>query len=236
MKNKILKLITLALILISVPTGIAHADDGPLNFTCELLNNQDALANCTPDQEELCKQSLAGKIVIITEEPLGPADGKFTHRCARKTVCAPLEQESNEPASVDDNSDTAATDSNTTKKISKLKCNTLYTTPDQCKVDGTPASNEAYTTCEYIMAYVADDGPSLLYGYIGHIYRYVAGIAGLIAVFILIAGGTMIAAAGGDSERVSKAKTLITRSLIGLVVLFLTALILYTINPNFFTL
>ncbi len=96
----------------------------------------------------------------------------------------------------------------------------------------TPNDN---TICQPIQVYLSDNGQDLLFSYVGTIYRWSAGTIGIVTVLYLVVGGIQIAAAGGDSSRIEKAKERIMQSIAGLVLLFLSALILYTINPNFFT-
>jgi threonine/homoserine/homoserine lactone efflux protein len=72
--------------------------------------------------------------------------------------------------------------------------------------------------------------------YIGIIYRWAAGVIGIVSVIYLVWGGFMITAAQDDTEAINKAKEKIMQSIAGLILLFLSAVILYTINPNFFTL
>ncbi len=105
-----------------------------------------------------------------------------------------------------------------------------YTSPGKC----TPTS-DGETRCKRVQVYIAGSGTELLYRYVGSIYRWAAGTVGIVCVLLLVLGGIEIASAGGDTGRMDKAKARITQSLGGLVLLFLSALILYTINPNFFT-
>lgn len=95
-------------------------------------------------------------------------------------------------------------------------------------------ATDQFTICEPVMVYVANAGNNLLYYYIGKVYRYAATLGGTLAVLIMIVAGVMYATAG-DSDRTGKAKDIITKCLSGLALLFLSAIILYTINPNFFT-
>ena len=75
----------------------------------------------------------------------------------------------------------------------------------------------------------------MLYSYISLIYRWAASVVGVIAVTVIILSAIQIAASGGDPESINKSKTRIIQSLSGIAVLFLSAIILNTINPNFFT-
>jgi len=88
--------------------------------------------------------------------------------------------------------------------------------------------------CDPVQVILSKGGTSLIEGYIGSIYRWGASIAGIIAVLIIVFSGIQIAAAGGEPQTIEDAKKRIVKSLAGLVVLFLSGLILYTINPNFF--
>lgn len=90
-------------------------------------------------------------------------------------------------------------------------------------------------SCQVIMAVLAKGGTSFIEGYIGLIYRWAAGIAGLIAVGVIIISSVQISFAGGEAGEIDKAKGRIIKSLAGLAVLFLSGLILYTVNPTFFT-
>jgi hypothetical protein len=68
--------------------------------------------------------------------------------------------------------------------------------------------------------------------YIKAIYEYLSSIIGLVAAVALVIGGVMWLTAGGSSQRVSQAKSWISGSLTGLVLVLLSWLILQTINPN----
>jgi hypothetical protein len=178
--------------------------------TKEINKRQEAYQKRLDEKRaEFNSEAFKNYTVVIAEEPLGPGDGTFSANCARKTECALGVYDADQP------------------KIQS--CWSQYTTVSECSPSNT-------VTCEIVQVYVSPVGKSLLYGYVGQIYRYVAFIGGLIAVFIIIVAGIMWTSAGGNSEAISNAKAMITRSLVGLVVLFLSALILYTINPTFFTL
>ncbi|OGJ42781.1 hypothetical protein A3B60_02225 [Candidatus Peregrinibacteria bacterium RIFCSPLOWO2_01_FULL_39_12] len=90
-------------------------------------------------------------------------------------------------------------------------------------------------TCREIQVILSKGGTSMIYGYIAMIYQWGASIVGIIAVTVIVFSGIQISAAGGDPEAVTSAKKRILQSLAGIAVLFLSGLILYTINPNFFT-
>jgi len=91
------------------------------------------------------------------------------------------------------------------------------------------------SSCQRVQVFFAKSGTSLLYSYIGLIYRWAAGTIGIICVILLVVSGLQITVAGDNAGKIDEAKERITQSLAGLALLFLSAVILYTINPNFFT-
>lgn len=94
--------------------------------------------------------------------------------------------------------------------------------------------NDPERTCEPVQIIKATSGAGLLYTYVGMIYIWAAGTVGIISVFVMVYSGIGIMMAGGDSGAIENHKKRITQSLFGLVILFLSGLILYTINPTFF--
>lgn len=95
---------------------------------------------------------------------------------------------------------------------------------------------DAVVTCSQGELLEAEGGTGLLTTFIGAIFKWASGIVGIIAVLVMVVSGIQISIAGGDSAKVEEAKTRIMESIMGLAILFLAGLILYTINPNFFTL
>jgi hypothetical protein len=84
-------------------------------------------------------------------------------------------------------------------------------------------------------AYVsASNGVDLINQYISMIYMWMASIVGIIAVLMLVISGIQIIFGGASPELVSDAKNRVFQSLLSLVLLFATAMILRTVNPNFF--
>ncbi len=108
-------------------------------------------------------------------------------------------------------------------------CTSEYVPVGKCS----PGENEF---CQRVQVIIAQSGINLLMTYLGIIYRWAAGIIGIISVAYLIYGGFLIATAQDDTGKIDTAKEKIIQSLSGLILLFLSAVILYTINPNFFTL
>lgn len=97
------------------------------------------------------------------------------------------------------------------------------------------AGEDIKFTCKEIQAIVSTGGTNFLFGYIGTIYRFAAGLVGIVAVTVIILSGIQITASGGDSDAISQSKTRIIQSIAGLALLFLSGLILNAVNPNFFT-
>ena len=82
---------------------------------------------------------------------------------------------------------------------------------------------------------VLEDGNYIQVNFLGEyitgLYKYLLAISGIFAVLMLVVGGIQYVIAPGGSET-SKAKTRITNALAGMVLLFCTFLILYTVNPE----
>jgi len=204
---------------------------------CTYLNNEQE------SQSKYAPTALKGKIFTITEEPLGHNQQGFSYRCARKTVIKYVKSTKTNNASSTPASNKSTSNSTPTSPTVLKKSTPIYVTPAQCEPttsqDERSIKNHTggeITICEIVQVYVSSSGTNLLYNYIGQIYRYVAEIGGLIAVLIIIFSGIQIASAGANPDALNKAKARITRSILGLILLFLSAVILYAINPNFFIL
>ncbi len=92
--------------------------------------------------------------------------------------------------------------------------------------------------CHEVTVIIADPtsgGIGFLQIYISLIYRWAAGLIGIIAVLIIVISGVQISASNGEPEAATKAKERIVQALSGLALLFLASALLYIINPTFFT-
>lgn len=200
-------ILSLGVILQFVTFPIAHAATTLVPFNCDKITD---------------KKATSGWVISILEENINNVTDKDARQkdenvmnCYRENDCTTIKEK----------------DTNTTTCTAKIKatCTTV-----------TPAADEPTPfhaiSCQKVQVYFAQSGAELLYTYIGRVYRWAAGTVGIVAVFFLVLGGIEMSGAQGDSGKVEKAKDRITQSLSGLVLLFLSALILYTINPNFFTL
>lgn len=68
--------------------------------------------------------------------------------------------------------------------------------------------------------------------YIAGLQRYAIGIIGIISVIVLMIGGVLWLASGGNGTQIEKAKKMIVGSIIGLFLTMASYLILFLINPN----
>lgn len=91
-----------------------------------------------------------------------------------------------------------------------------------------------YQACDRVTVLFAKSGVGVVEMYIAQIYRWAASIAGIVCILIMIVSGIQISAAGEDTQAVESAKKRIIQSILGLVVLFMSAAILYIVNPGFF--
>jgi hypothetical protein len=68
--------------------------------------------------------------------------------------------------------------------------------------------------------------------YVNSGYQFLAVIGGLMAILMLIYAGYRYMTSYGDPEKISDAKDIVEKALIGLALLILAAVILNTINPR----
>jgi hypothetical protein len=91
-----------------------------------------------------------------------------------------------------------------------------------------------YNECALVQIIIGQSGTAILKTYVAILYRWAAGLVGIVAVLVIVISGIQISTDQGSGEGVGAAKTRIIQALSGLVILFLSGLILYTINPTFF--
>ncbi len=90
---------------------------------------------------------------------------------------------------------------------------------------------ETSTYCSRVQFFFGSSGADLLQKYVGYIYKFVASIAAIVAIAVIIINGIRVTV--GESDLAS-AKDNIARSLAALAILFLASIILNAVNPNFF--
>ena len=79
-------------------------------------------------------------------------------------------------------------------------------------------------------------GPfGLLYNYLGLVYNFMSGIIIAFVVLVAIIGGIRMSTSAGDQDAYGKGRSMIIKALVGMAIWFTASVILYTINPTFFT-
>ena len=173
---------------------------------------QDAKQKTPPTCDELgIAEKTKGWIISITEENISNATDKQGSQDDRKVLNCYREN-----------------------TLTKGKWNPKYKQTCSPTADVNAEGKENDIICQKVQVFLAQSGTELLYVYMSRIYKWAAGTIGIVSVLFLVWGGIEISAAQGDSGKIEKAKGRIQQSLAGLVLLFLSALFLYTINPNFF--
>lgn len=207
-KTKLIKAISTGLLIISfAPTAMAAIPD----FKCNDLNGQQEPSQSGESAPAGNAEKLQNYIVTILEEEISGSESNEFGEDQEVKVMSCIRKTSCETAN------------------ERTECTSEYVPEEQCS----PGENEF---CQRVQVIIAQSGINLLMTYLGIIYRWAAGIIGIISVAYLIYGGFLVATAQDDTGKIDTAKEKIFQSLAGLVLLFLSAVILYTINPNFFTL
>jgi len=130
----------------------------------------------------------------------------------------------------------------TKKEVGPIVCNSLEnlvfkcTSKDWPRVDGVPKPNPSAkkVICDEVGVAVGKGGLELLKNFISTIYVWGASLVGVIAVLRIVIAGVEISASQGAGN-LEEAKNKIFQCIASLILLFLSAMLLYTINPNFFT-
>jgi hypothetical protein len=78
--------------------------------------------------------------------------------------------------------------------------------------------------------FTGDTGP--IADYVKAIYTYAVAAVGIVAAVVMMIGGLMWITAGGNASSISEAKSMITASLTGLVLVLTSYLILDQVNPS----
>ncbi len=79
-------------------------------------------------------------------------------------------------------------------------------------------------------------GPfTLLYNYLDLIYKYMSGLIVGIAVLFVVIGGIQMTVSNGDQSKFDEGKNRIIKAIVGIILWFTASLMLYTINPTFFS-
>lgn len=97
-----------------------------------------------------------------------------------------------------------------------------------------PFNDTPAISCSVMERISGSSGVDIFGKYVGALYSWAAGVVGIVAVLTMVFSGIEISMAGGDTAKLDEAKTRIAKCLVGIAILFLSGLILYTINPGFF--
>ncbi|PJC36646.1 hypothetical protein CO046_04490 [Candidatus Peregrinibacteria bacterium CG_4_9_14_0_2_um_filter_53_11] len=106
---------------------------------------------------------------------------------------------------------------------------------DRPDLHSSPFNSTDSVTCSTLYRLTGRSGSDLFGRYVSALYRWAASVVGIISVLVIVVSGIQISMAGGDTGKVDEAKTRIMQSLIGIIILFLSGIILYVINPTFYT-
>jgi len=198
----------------------------------------------TPDVVTCCNLNHPNNqlIISINEESIGsPKDSEKSSttdtkilQCLRKTTCTPKTE--SKPATPEPSETTTGTPPASTKTLEKVECVSEYVEIGDCTPTLPQQGSGSTVTCNRVQAFISVGGIDMLFTYISLIYRWGVGMVGSVSVAYLIYGGFLILTSGDDSSKLDSAKEKVIQSLGGLILLFLSAIILYTINPTFFTL
>jgi hypothetical protein len=99
--------------------------------------------------------------------------------------------------------------------------------------DAFATCNAGALNCQKRQWIIGTSGIGIIKVYVKLLYTWGAGIVGFIAVAVIVVSGIQISLSGVSGD-ITEAKDRITQSIMGIVLLFLSAIILYVINPDFF--
>lgn len=197
--------------------------------------------------------------VVVTADAIGDLCKSKMHKTTNDDLCLKSEETKSMIYTVLEESldtpDTMPNDNNTTvrkcfryteilqcipegatTKKKQINQQLLKKCPGGIPNTGTDIHNQ-YFDCQEVTVIVSDPaagGTGILQVYVSLIYRWAAGIVGIIAVLIIVVSGIQITAADGEPSKVDEAKTRIIQSLGGIALLFFASALLYVINPTFF--
>jgi hypothetical protein len=75
----------------------------------------------------------------------------------------------------------------------------------------------------------------ILFNYLRLVYNFMSGIIIGIVVLFTVIGGVQMITSGGDENKYGEGKDRIRKAVLGMILWFTASLILYFINPTFFT-
>lgn len=126
-----------------------------------------------------------------------------------------------------------AADGSCTAGMTEAKCkaaNGTYSVEQSCSLYFTP-------NVEIPGLFTGASVDETLFGrYVSAFYIFFAGVAGILAVVMIMYGGFHYIVSLGNPQRMKEGKDVINNAIIGLMLVLTSYLILYTINPNLTTL
>ncbi len=226
------------LIINSIFIGITFAEETtnpPAGSAESLLTLADPLKDMTEciDLKEEGPNSDSNYLITIIEEPLSlkttgdPEDDYKTRICYRNTFVYWGGKDHKKKYTI--TKLIKGGDNPTGASTSETGCSKAAEELVKNKSDFNPSF-----TCSPVQVTLSKGGTSQIEGFIKQIYTFAASLVGIIAVAVIIISGIQISLSGGDSDGLTQAKDRIIKSLTGIAILFLSGLILYTINPTFF--
>jgi hypothetical protein len=235
------KLLALSVLAAMLSASIASASTLKKvnNMTGSCISTGGAV-ECDPITEssalyKLYQASVAkGAVITFLDEPIGTGVNSlvdFMHVCTYK----------NKPGHSGNGDQPVAIDSCTYKYVEPGECQKFLNSHNgsnqvksTAELDTDRTKNPVYVRCQTKQYIVASSGAGLAQQYLGMIYKFGTGVAGIIAILVIMFNGIKIIVSGSNDSAMSDAKTQITQSLLALAVLFMSGFILYIINPNFF--
>jgi hypothetical protein len=113
-----------------------------------------------------------------------------------------------------------------------LTPNLIFAAPEDTSTEG--GTNRLDTGLKEAaeIAGIPQRGEESIPARIGSIISYALGFVGVVFLILMIAGGLMWMTAAGNEERVSKAKSLITNAVIGMIIVFSAYAITYFVTET----
>ena len=244
------RILTAALLLANITVAhVAFAADNP----CDPANLQKAGETLSNNDQPACEDigkriglTCSGWFTTIINEQftnssgngvgydsISKSNGTVIRDCLKGAKYAPDASSSGalEVCKIENGLDQNASEADIEAKCGNAKpILDVYTDVKQ----GCDTSSAIPGACNRVQVIFAKSGTNLLYSYVSLIYKWAAGTVGIVCVLFIIVGGFQMTTAG-DSGRAEEAKSKIMQSLLGLVLLLLSGIILYTVNPTFFT-
>jgi hypothetical protein len=195
------------------------ADSGAMDFTWEELLEREGVDGTTFATE-------SSEILMDFDDVITDSDGNTLSAVYWKFTCYATEEVNRTSTSTNDEGETST--ETTTETITYNETfYSPYTLGNGCP--------DGVKNCALVQIIFGDSGTGILQTYIAILYRWAAGLVGIVAVLVIVVSGIQISIDQGGGEQMGDAKNRIIQSLAALAILFLSALILYTVNPTFFT-